>query len=366
MTKPIKITLITGYLGAGKTTLLNHILTNNKGIRAAVVVNDIGEVNIDAELIEDGSSIQQADLIPLTNGCICCTLGDELANGLMRLASTGSFDYIIIEASGICEPIPIANTIAAICDESPVPMEIDNIVCVVDAARMFDEFEGGKSLLNEDIDDEDLEALLVQQLEFCNTVLLNKAETCTRKQLDELRAIVSGLQRDAQIFETTKCDLDLAELLDTNKFDLEAAMSSVVWIEAMEHPEEHEDPEVLEYDITTFVYYQRRPFDRAGFIDLMNNWFDDVIRAKGMVWFSDERDMCYVISQAGRLVEGYQAGKFVAAAPKLEQEQMMLEYPELREQWDPVYGDRMSKLCFIGQHMDREAIVAKLDSLLSD
>ena len=248
--KPVKIIMLTGYLGAGKTTLLNHILANDGGIRAAVIVNDIGEINVDASLIADGGLSETDDLIPLTNGCICCTLSDDLANQLQGIADSGKFDYIIIEASGICEPIPIAYTISSFCDEAKVGGEpklaLDNIVAVVDCARMYDEFNGGRDLLAEDIDEDDIESLLIQQIEFCSTLILNKTDTVTPEQIAELKAIVRSLQKDAVIVEAQNGEVPMEELLDTDRFDFMRAYNSAAWIEAMEHPEEHDDPEVLE------------------------------------------------------------------------------------------------------------------------
>ena len=368
--KPVKIVMLTGYLGAGKTTLLNHILSNDGGIRAAVIVNDIGEVNVDASLIKDGGLSATDNLIPLTNGCICCTLADDLANQLSGLADSGNFDYIIIEASGICEPVPIAYTISAFCDEEKVGGEpklaLDNIVAVVDCARMYDEFHGGRDLLAEDIDEDDIEALLISQIEFCSTLVLNKVDTVTPEQLAELKAIVRSLQKDAVIVEATQGNVDLREVLDTGRFDFMKAYNSAAWIEAMEHPEEHDDPEVLEYDIQTFVYHRRQPFDQAAFQNFVeNHWPDCVVRAKGVFWSDLNPDMCYLFEQAGHQMRLTENGLFVDSAPEEEKRQILAETPEIMDQWDPEVGDRETKLCIIGRHMDRDAVAAKLDELLT-
>lgn len=368
--KQVKIVLITGYLGAGKTTLLNNILANNEGIRAAVIVNDIGEVNVDAALIEQGGLTQTDELIPLTNGCICCTLSDDLARQLDGIANSGDFDYIVIEASGICEPIPIAYTIARFCDESRytegAPLALDNIVAVVDADRMFDEFDGGRDLLDGDIDEEDIEALLVQQLEFCTTVILNKSDLVTSGQIDELKALVRSLQKDAVIVEATQCDVPMDEILDTGRFDFNAAYESAAWLDAMEHPEEHEDPEVLEYDIATFVYRRRRPFDIDALADYVGTWPREVIRTKGQIWAVQDPDMSYLFEQVGHQVRLMENGLFVASAPEDELRALIENEPELLTEWDPVLGDRMTKLVVIGRHMDRAALEAGLDACLAD
>lgn len=368
--KPVKIVMLTGYLGAGKTTLLNHILSNDGGIRAAVIVNDIGEVNVDASLIKDGGLSATDNLIPLTNGCICCTLADDLAKQLSGLADSGDFDYIIIEASGICEPVPIAYTISAFCDEEKVggapKLALDNIVAVVDCARMYDEFHGGRDLLADDIDEDDIEALLISQIEFCSTLVLNKTDTVTPEQLAELKAIVRSLQKDAVIVEATQGKVDLREVLDTGRFDFMKAYNSAAWIEAMEHPEEHDDPEVLEYDIQTFVYHRRQPFDQAAFQNFVeNHWPDCVVRAKGVLWSNLNPDMCYLFEQAGHQMRLTENGLFVDSAPEEEKRQILAETPEIMDQWDPEVGDRETKLCIIGRHMDCEAVAAKLDELLT-
>ena len=368
--KPVKIVMLTGYLGAGKTTLLNHILSNDGGIRAAVIVNDIGEVNVDASLIKDGGLSATDNLIPLTNGCICCTLADDLANQLSDIAESGNFDYIIIEASGICEPVPIAYTISAFCDAEKVGGEpklaLDNIVAVVDCGRMYDEFHGGRDLLAEDIDEDDIEALLISQIEFCSTLVLNKVDTVTPEQLAELKAIVRSLQKDAVIVEATQGNVDLREVLDTGRFDFMKAYNSAAWIEAMEHPEEHDDPEVLEYDIQTFVYHRRQPFDQAAFQNFVeNHWPDCVVRAKGVLWSDLNPDMCYLFEQAGHQMRLTENGLFVDSAPEEEKRQILAETPEIMDQWDPEVGDRETKLCIIGRHMDKDAVAAKLDELLT-
>ena len=367
---PVKIVMLTGYLGAGKTTLLNHILSNDGGIRAAVIVNDIGEVNVDASLIKDGGLSATDNLIPLTNGCICCTLADDLANQLSGLADSGDFDYIIIEASGICEPVPIAYTISAFCDEEKVggapKLALDNIVAVVDCALMYDEFHGGRDLMADDIDEDDIEALLISQIEFCSTLVLNKTDTVTPEQLAELKAIVRSLQKDAVIVEATQGKVDLREVLDTGRFDFMKAYNSAAWIEAMEHPEEHDDPEVLEYDIQTFVYHRRQPFDQAAFQNFVeNHWPDCVVRAKGVLWSNLNPDMCYLFEQAGHQMRLTENGLFVDSAPEEEKRQILAETPEIMDQWDPEVGDRETKLCIIGRHMDCEAVAAKLDELLT-
>lgn len=368
--KPVGIVLLTGYLGAGKTTLLNHILANGEGIRAAVIVNDIGSVNVDASLIRDGGLCQANDLIPLTNGCICCTLSDDLARQLRAIADSGKFDYVIIEASGICEPIPIAYTISAFCDRGKdggqAPMELDNIVAVVDSARILDEFDGGRALVADGIGEDDVEALLVQQVEFCSTLVLNKCDLVSPEQLDELRAVVRSLQRDAVVVEATNGELPLSELLDTGRFSFEEAYRSAAWVDAMEHPEEHEDPEVLEYGIQTFLYQRRRPFDVESLSDYVRGWPQSVIRAKGSVWVAQDPAMRYLFEQAGHQVSLSENGLFLATAPDEERERILAQNSEMLRDWDEELGDRMTRIVVIGRHMDRDDIEAGLDACLVD
>ena len=368
--KPVKIVMLTGYLGAGKTTMLNNILANDQGIRAAVIVNDIGEVNVDASLIKEGGLNQTDSLIPLTNGCICCTLSDDLAKQLGGIAASGDFDYIIIEASGICEPIPIAYTISAFCDQSKyegnAPLDLDNIVAVVDCARMYDEFNGGKDLLEDDIDEDDIESLLIQQIEFCSTLVLNKTDLVNPDQIAELKAIVRSLQKDAVIVEAENGEVPMDQILNTGRFSFERAYGSAAWIDAMEHPEEHEDPEVLEYDIETFVYARRKPFDVDKFNDLLQNFPDEIIRTKGTFWAQQNPEMCYIFEQAGHQVRLNENGLWVATAPETEFKQIVADNPEIMDDWDPEVGDRENRLCIIGRHMDKDDIVAKLDACLTD
>ena len=366
---PVKIVLLTGYLGAGKTTLLNHILANQQGIRAAVIVNDIGEVNVDASLVRDGGLTQADDIIPLTNGCICCTLSDDLARQLSDIARSGAFDYIIIEASGICEPIPIAYTISQFCDATQTgsaPLALDNIVAVVDCARMYDEFNGGHALLSDDIDEDDVEALLVQQIEFCTTLILNKTDKVTPQQIDELRAIVRSLQKDAVIVEAQRGQVPMSEILDTGRFSFERAYDSAVWADAMEHPEEHEEPEVLEYGFSTFVYERRRPFDLEKLGAFAQDWPREIVRVKGVLWSAQNPDERYIFEQAGQGISAMETGPFVAAMPPEQQEQELAADPSLKENWDPQLGDRGTRLCIIGRHMDRAAVEAALDACLTD
>ena len=366
-----KIALLTGYLGAGKTTLLNHILANEQGVRAAVLVNDIGEVNVDASLIAKGGMSQvDGELIPMTNGCLCCTLSDDLARQLEQIAASNDFDYIIIEASGICEPIPIAYTISHFCDVSQrdgaAPLALDNIIAVVDCKRMFDEFHGGHDLVGGEVDEDDIESLLIQQIEFCTTLVLNKVDTVTPEQVAELKAIVRSLQRDAVIVEASHGDVALDQLLDTGRFDFGRAYGSAAWLDAMEHPEEHDDPEVLEYGIETFVYDRRRPFDVDRLNAFVQSWPDSIVRAKGTLWAAQDPDMCYLFEQAGRQTSLTENGLFVDSAPIEERERIIAENPELKDDWDPEVGDRQTKICFIGRHMDRDALVEGLDACLTD
>jgi G3E family GTPase len=367
----VRIALITGYLGAGKTTLLNNILANDKGIRAAVIVNDIGEVNIDADLIARGGVVSEVNdtLVPLTNGCICCTLADDLSRQLTSLAESGDFDHIIIEASGICEPIPIAFTIDNFCKQEAargIDIDLDNIIAVVDSKRMFDQFNGGRDLLADDIDEEDIEALLIQQIEFCTTLVLNKADLVSEEQISELRALVRGLQKDATIVVAENGKVDVNEVLSTDRFDFNAAYGSAAWMDAMEHPEEHEDPEVLEYDIQTFVYQRRKPFDMDHLQQFAQNWPDEIIRCKGLAWFADDPDMAYVFEQAGHQIHLQENGLFVDSAPEAEKKKIIEANPEIMSEWDDEVGDRMTKLVVIGRHMKIDEVIAGFDSCLVD
>ena len=373
--KEIPVLLLTGYLGSGKTTLLNRILANEKGIKFAVIVNDIGEVNIDASLIESGGVVGQGDdsLVALQNGCICCTLKMDLVKQLSDIANMERFDYIVIEASGICEPAPIAQTICAYPQMYPEYAEkavakLDAIVTVVDAKRMKDEFANGNDLLKQNIGEDDLENLVIQQIEFCNIILLNKADELSREEMMELKGIVKSIQPHAEILECNYGDVELDKIIHTNMFDFNKVATSAAWISAIEEDEDlenEESGEALEYGIETFVYKRRKAFDLNFFDDFISRkWPKEVIRCKGICWFKEEPDICYVFEQAGKQVSIRNVGQWYATMPKDELEAFKLKNPGLQRDWDDTYGDRMQKLVFIGKDMDRDEICKQLDFCL--
>lgn len=423
--KEVPVLLLTGYLGSGKTTLLNKILANKKGIKFAVIVNDIGEVNIDAALIEKGGVVGQKDdsLVSLQNGCICCTLKMDLVEQLKEIVDMKRFDYIVIEASGICEPAPIAQTICSIPSLGPQYIKngilrLDSIVTVVDALRMKDEFANGSDLMKSNLDEEDLASLVIQQIEFCNIILLNKAAEVEPKELEHLKQIIRAIQPKAEIFECNYGDIDLDLIVNTHKFDWETVATSAGWIQEIEaerndeedeheehehhheheehehhhhddehehhhhddhdhdhdhchhhdHDHDHEGDEVEEYGIGTFVYYRRKAFDLSLFDEFVaRKWPRDVVRAKGICYFADEPDMCYVFEQAGQQKTVKQAGQWLATMPADQLAELRRNNPQLEKEWDDKYGDRMIKIVFIGQHIkeQKDAIIKELDKSLS-
>lgn len=398
------VLLLTGYLGSGKTTLLNRILSNKDNIKFAVIVNDIGEVNIDAKLIQQGGIVGQKDdsLVALQNGCICCTLKMDLVEQLHEIIAMHRFDYIVIEASGICEPAPIAQTICSIPAMEPkytqegVPV-LDSIVTVVDALRMRDEFASGSDLTKENIGEEDIENLVIQQIEFCNIILLNKAAEVKPQELEHIKQIIRGLQPKAEIIECNYGDVDLNKIINTNMFNFEKVATSATWIDEIENHHEHDDEEeehehhhhehhhheeeehhhhhehhhdheggeVEEYGIGTYVYYRREPFDLVNFDQFVARlWPKNIIRAKGICYFKDEYDMCYIFEQAGKQMSLKKAGLWYATMPKDELETMLAQDPGVKRDWDEQYGDRMQKIVFIGQKLDKKTLAKDLDACL--
>ena len=421
------ITLLCGYLDAGKTTLLNKVLNNQEGYRVAVIVNDIGEINVDASLIAKGGNITDtSDIVPLTNGCICCTLKSQMVTDIEKLISKGLYDYILIEASGVCEPMPIAQELELIKNGV-----LDNVVGVVDAARLVDEFASGESLLNKEaIDEEDIESLLVQQIEFCSTLVINKTDLVTPEELKKVRMVVDALHPGAKVIETSQGDVPVSEILNTHSFDFDAVYESAGWCQALskegslgdeddenapdhehhhhdededehehhhhdededehehhhdhdeEHEHHHEDHDHHhhhhhhehrhegesedEYGIGTFIYYRRTPFDREKLRDYVPSWPKNIIRCKGTLWFSDEDDMAYVLETSGRQLLCGAYGKWVATAPEDEKKQLLEENPQIAKDWDEKVGDRMVRLCIIGRNLDKKAIADELDNLLA-
>ena len=394
--KKTPITLLCGYLGAGKTTLLNKVLNNQEGYRVAVIVNDIGEINVDASLIAKcGHITDTSDIVPLTNGCICCTLKSEMTKGIEKLISKGLYDYILIEASGVCEPMPIAQELELIRNGY-----LDNVVGVVDASRLVDEFASGEKLLKKDeIDEEDIESLLVQQIEFCSTLIINKKDLVSPDELKKVRMVVDALHPGAKVIETSQGDVAVMDILNTNSFDFEAVFNSAGWCQALskegelgdaedennpdyhhehEHHEEeehhhhdhhhhehrHEGESEDEYGIGTFIYYRRTPFDREKLRAFVPSFPKNIIRCKGVIWFSDENDMAYILETSGRQMLCGAYGRWIATAPEREKKQLLKENPQLRADWDEKVGDRMIRLCIIGQNLDKKEIAKKFDELL--
>lgn len=388
--KLVPITLLCGYLGAGKTTLLNKVLTNQKGYKVAVIVNDIGEINVDQTLISKEANITDtSSIIGLQNGCICCTLKSDLVKQIENLIDSGKFDYILIEASGVCEPMPIAQAIMQIENG-----RLDNVVSVVDAKRLVDEFSGGDNLLKKDMDEEDLESLLVQQIEFCSTLIINKKDLVTPEEMKKVHAVVKALQPHVKVIEAERGNVEVEDILATERFDFDAVFESAAWVQHLESAEEDDDDhdehehehheheeghehhhhehkhegdsgsDEDEYGIGNFVYYRRRPFNRDKLEEYAGRWPRNIIRSKGVVWFSDEQNMAYVFETSGRQISAGASGTWLAAASKAEQEEVLAQEPKMREEWDEKVGDRMIKLCIIGQKMDKAKITAELDALL--
>lgn len=369
----IPVTVLSGYLGAGKTTILNHVLHNREGLRVAVIVNDLSEVNIDANLIKAGNALSRKEerLVEMSNGCICCTLREDLLKEVERLASEGRFDYILIESTGIGEPLPVAQTFTYVDEENGIDLSkitrLDTMVTVVDAYRFWHDFSSGESLLDRhqavaDEDTREVVDLLIDQIEFCDVLILNKCDMVEESNLQNLELVLRKLQPEAKLLRTSHGQIDPKQILNTRLFDFEEASQSAGWLQELQK-EEH-TPETEEYGISSFVYRRKQPFHPERLSNWLEDWPVEIVRAKGILWIASRNDWAISMSQAGPSIQLGTMGYWTAALPEEEKQLLLSEEPELADQWDPEWGDRITEMVFIGVELDREEITHSLDSCL--
>ncbi|MFA1739628.1 GTP-binding protein [Lysinibacillus fusiformis] len=371
----IPVTVLSGYLGSGKTTMMNHVLQNEKDLRVAVIVNDMSEINIDAELIANGSGISRTEekFVELSNGCICCTLREDLLQEVERLAKLGNIDYILIESTGISEPIPVAQTFSYLDEELGIDLtrfcQLDTMVTVVDAHRFWHDFQSGESLLERkeaigELDGRDVADLLIDQIEFCDVLVLNKCDLVSIEEVERLELILRALQPEAKIIRTVNGEIDPAEILNTGRFDFERVSESAGWLKELELGHENHMPETEEYGISSFTYTSRKPFHPMRFVEWCDQMPPSIVRAKGIVWSAKHQDVALLLSQAGSSAKIEPVSYWVAALPKAQQEDVFQQSPEVLEDWDSEFGDRMTQLVIIGIDLDKERIIKQLDSCL--
>lgn len=369
----IPVTVLSGYLGAGKTTIMNHVLNNRDGLKVAVIVNDLSELNIDASLIQDGGGLSRTDekLVEMSNGCICCTLREDLLKEVEKLAKENRFDYILIESTGVGEPVPVAQTFTYIDEEQGIDLtqfcKLDCMVTVVDAYRFWHDYSSGETLLERsqavgEDDTREVVDLLIDQIEFCDVLILNKCDLVAEAELAELEGVLRTLQPRAKFIRTAKGQVDPKEILNTSLFDFDEASKSAGWIKEMEAPAH--TPETEEYGISSFVYERAKPFHPQRLMQWMEEWPEEIVRAKGMVWLATRNQFAQSLSQAGPSIQFGPAGQWVAALSEAEREAVLEEERELAASWHEEYGDRMNKIVFIGIEMDRSKLIDSLDSCL--